>query len=231
MKRIILILTLVFCISDLLATPNSSQNIEELNSRIKEDVARLEKKQKELEEKVEKYDSLYQNGVNIIWIVTGIITVLGFGGYFSFESFKKKTKETYDSIIKNHSETLSQIFAEAMKENNLKETTKIGVVNLTGKEDSNIKHLLSINNFSKISFLKFDTSINASDYQVLIFMEDIDIRDVESYIKNSQKTVKYFHFGGKFFSEDLAKSFEYKVSSSKFPSQLIGNIMNLLKYN
>ncbi len=217
-------------------------NIEELNEHtikhLKEDVNRLQHDLKKAEETIEKHDDLYQKWVYFL----SFIAVLGYGGWVWI---KDKAKERVEEVIKDESSTLSQLFSDVKTDRDIRLKTKILILTQDGLEDSNLKNLLKSNKFYDLTFKKFDLGLNLEEYNcnMVIFTDIFDSKsekellrnyaknDIKILVQKSPQSIKYFYFGSEFLDEDLAKSYTYRISSSKFPSQVIGNIMNLLKYN
>lgn len=197
---------------------------------LKEDISRLQERVKDADEKIKSYEGIFDNMQPVLGFIAIVVALLT--GYFItlFQGVKKKVDDRIAEAIRQESENLYKIYEGVKKEVEIYKK-KILVFTSYGVPDDNLKHLLRSNNFRSIEFQKFDTNINAASYDLIIFFELEDIKSIESFIKNSSSDVKYFYFGSKFFDDGLAKSFKYHVSSSKFPSQIIGNIMNLLKYN
>ena len=214
------------------AKPDSTIKTETsvLKDHISQDHSIIEKTLKDIEVKVDKHEDVYNKSVTYVSILLGIFAFLGVSAGVFYKAIKEKAKKEVEKALKDEGTTLSNIFADVRSEEDIKKKTKIAIFTDDGSEDDSLRNILRSNGFADIDFVKFDKKENAAKYQLIIFTESIEIDEINAYIKESSHYVKYFYFGSKFISDDLAKSFKYRVSSSKFPSQIIGNIMNLLKY-
>ncbi len=232
MKKL-LILYLLLSSFYIHAKPDSTIKTETnvLKDHISQDHSLIEKNLKDMEKKVDKHEEAYNKGVIYGGILIGILGILGVSAVWFYSIIKSKAEKEVVNAIKAESRALSNIFSDIRKEEDIKQKTRIAIFTDDGNEDESLRNILRSNGFGNVDFVKFDKKENAAKYQLIIFTESIDISEINEYIKNSSPYVKYFYFGSKFISDDLAKSFEYRLSSSKFPSQIIGNIMNLLKYN
>lgn len=249
MKRLLLLILLNtisftqgFSKVDSLDYRKLKMTVEELNDHtikhLKEDVSRLQHDLEQAEKTIEQHDDLYQNCI----LFLSFLSTLGIGGWLWI---KDKAKEKVEEVIKDKSTTLSKLFNDVMTERVIKETTKILVFTKDGTEHDQLKLLLEDNKFSNISFKKFDSlhKISPNVFNLIIFVDiydqkqqanefnDFTENEIYKVVKMYGDGLKYFYFGSGRLNNSLMKSFEYKISSSNFPSQVIGNIINLLKYN
>ncbi|MDI9858937.1 NARF domain-containing protein [Flectobacillus roseus] len=213
---------------DSIRIQNLETKVGEIGDRklkyINEDLERIQKKLKEAEGTIEKHDDLYQNCI----LFLSFLSTLGIGGWLWI---KDKAKEKVEEVIRDESSTLSKISSDVKRDIDIRQKTKILIFTNGDIQDDTLKLLLRRNSFKEIFSMEFNKQIDASQYDLIIFSESVEMNKIVEFLKSSSKDVKYFYFGSSLFPDDIAKSFDYKVSSSKFPSQVIGNIMNLLKYN
>lgn len=227
---------------DSIRIQNLETKVGEIGDRklkyIDEDLERIQKKLKEAEETIEKHDDLYQNCI----LFLSFLSTLGIGGWLWI---KDKAKEKVEEVIKDQSTTLSKLFNDVRTEREIKENTKILIFTKDGTEHDQLKLLLQNNKFSNISFKRFDSSaeISPNIFNLIIFVDiydknqqnqefiDFTENKISDVVRRYGDGIKYFYFGSGRLNMSLINSFEYKISSSNFPSQIIGNIMNLLKYN
>jgi hypothetical protein len=107
-----------------------------------------------------------------------------------------------------------------------------------GKEITNLKIqvLLKSNGFTSVEVVNnFDESDKMSEYALIILTDYYDLKEenetkINELILKNAMNQRYFYFGKWQVKSDIMEDFNYKVSSSKFPSQIIGNITNLLNY-
>lgn len=245
MKRILVIFLLISCslsnltfakVSDSLIVEDLSfktARIQENFREVESDIQKLKKDVKENTENIEEHDTLYKDwkwilSILVIFGVTSLISCLFF--------LKSYVKTEIMKIVTDYGEYLHQLVNDAIDSKITRKKTKILIM---GSEEKNlkVKNLLKLNGFEKV------TIINNLDESDEIFTNDLviftdfhpdkkeNIGAIEKMIRKNPYNGKYFYYGDGFFTDEgILNSFEYKVSSSKFPSQIIGNITNLLNY-
>jgi len=232
--------------NDSLKIQSLELEIEQINKHdlknINYSITELKKEQKEISELVDKHDELYKKYETYLGVLLILLPILGFAGW---ESIKSRAKERIEKALTEESSSLSKMFHDANREKSLIKNTSILILTEDGTENDNLKLLLKRHNFSDVSFKKFDKDVNINGYTLVIFTdknfsqekdikanEENEIREtVKQIVINNSDSICYFYFGTINLDSEIIQSFKYKVSSSRFPSQIIGNIMNLLKYN
>jgi ribosomal protein L36 len=240
MKKILAITLLIFSSQISSAKPDSLE-IQNMMQRVKllEDYkSNVDNLYKATHQDLITKQTKFENEYNVKHAYWELIIALLLGSGFTLLTLKKWVKDFadkyFDENLKNaferKSDTVKKLLNEYDNEQIIKREKKVLVVS-ESKNTLPFKHIKS--NFEKVECLVFSDNIRkeieTKDFDLVVFdsIKEIE-RDDYIIIKDAlDNNKRVFVYNVKITDTDLMN----KVGSSNFLSQLIGNIMNLIKYN